>query len=85
MRKIIALFLILSTTSLLFGENDLDQYKEETDALWRSGTGAQDGAFSAISTSMIGWGLGLGAVIAIVASVLHQSTASTGHTAHECP
>lgn len=78
--------------SLLFGtlnlhaDNPLNQYKEETEAMWRNGTGSEDGAYSAIVVSMLGWGLGLSAVIAIVASVLHQSTASTAHTtAHTCP
>lgn len=89
MHKIISAFLVLSLlccSSHLCAENDLDQYKEETEALWRNGTGAEDGLFSAISVSMLGWGIGLAAVFAVVASVLHQSTASTAHaSAHSCP
>jgi len=88
MRKIVTAALVCSivfSSSQLFADNDLDQYKEETEALWRTGTGSQDGAYSAIVVSMLGWGLGLGAAIAIIASVLHQSTASTAHTtAHTC-
>ncbi len=89
MHKIITGSLVLSLvflSSQTFADNDLNQWKEDTEALWRTGSGSQDGAFSAIAISMLGWGLGLGAVIAIVASVLHQSTASTAHnTAHACP
>ena len=83
MRKIITAALVCSivcSSSQLLADNDLNQYKEETEDLWRNGTGSQDGAYSAIVVSMLGWGLGLGAAIAIVASVLHQSTASTAHT-----
>lgn len=78
--------LLIATSPILATEGDINQYKEETDAIWQTGTGAQDGAFSAISVSMLGWGLGAAAVIAIVASVLHQSTASSSHShSHTCP
>lgn len=91
MRKIVCSVLIFSfslSSPVIFAEDDLNQYKEETESIWRPGTGSQDGAFSAISTSMLGWGLGLGALIAILASVLHQSSASSAHShshADECP
>ncbi|MBI3237177.1 MAG: hypothetical protein HYZ48_05725 [Chlamydiales bacterium] len=88
MRKSIPLLLAFSLvfhSSALFADSDLNQYKEESEALWRTGTGSQDGAFSAIAVSMLGWGLGLGALFAVVASALHQSTASSAHTnAHTC-
>jgi hypothetical protein len=61
-------------------DGDLNQYKEDTDALYRTGSGAEEGAYSAISTSMLGWGVGLAVGIAILAGVLHQSTANTAHT-----
>ena len=78
-------FSMLSFSSHLLADNDLNQYKEETEALWRNGTGSQDGAYSAIAVSMLGWGLGLGTAIAIIASVLHQSTASSSHNnSHTC-
>jgi hypothetical protein len=63
-----------------FGSDDINQYRRETDALWRRGAGSEDGAFTAISLSMLGWGVGLAAGIGILASVLHQSTASHAHT-----
>lgn len=74
-------------TSTSFAAGDLNEQKEATDSLWRRGAGAEDGAFTAISASMLGWGVGLAAVIAILASVLHQSSSSSGaHAhAHTCP
>jgi len=51
-----------------------------TDAMYRQGTGAVDGAWTAVSVSMIGWGVGLAAGIGILAAVLHQS--KTSHNAH---
>jgi hypothetical protein len=59
---------------------DLNQYKTDTEALYQTGSGSQEGAFSAISTSMLGWGVGLAAGIGILTCVLHQSTASNAHT-----
>lgn len=86
MRKIIFSLLISSTSLVLAADNDLESYSEETEEIWQSGVGSQDGAFSAISVSMLGWGLGMAAVIAVVASVLHQSSASSSHShSHACP
>ncbi len=69
-----------------FGSDDIDEYRRDTDALWRRGVGAEDGAFTATSLSMLGWGVGLAAGIGVLASVLHQSTASshTESTGHCC-
>ena len=84
MKRWIAILTLSSMFIQGFGEDDINQYRKETDALWRRGAGAEDGAFTATSLSMLGWGLGLAAGIGILASVLHQSTAashnhSTGH------
>lgn len=72
--------LILLSASL--HADELENYKKNTEAIWRTGSGAEDGTFTAISTSMLGWGVGLSAGIAILASVLHQSTA--GHSSTHC-
>lgn len=72
--------LILLSASL--HADELKNYKKDTEAIWRTGSGAEDGTFTAISTSMLGWGVGLSAGIAILASVLHQSTA--GHSTTHC-
>ena len=88
MKKGMRIFLCTVFLTVLSSEgfcsDDINQYKRDTDALWRRGVGAEDGAYTAISLSMLGWGVGLAAGIGILASVLHQSTAShaessTGH------
>lgn len=84
-RWMMALALVALCTRGYSGD-DIDEYRRDTDALWRRGVGAEDGAFTAISLSMLGWGVGLAAGIGILASVLHQSTASahTSSTGHCC-
>ena len=60
----------------------MEQWKKDTESLWRTGSGVEDGAYTAIATSMLGWGLGLSAGFAVLASVLHQSAA--GHSTSHC-
>ena len=79
MKKLIFSFAMLGMTATGFSDQ-MDNYTKNTDAIWRTGSGAEDGTFTAISTSMFGWGIALSAGIAILASVLHQSTASHSHT-----
>lgn len=79
MKKLLAAFMLLAITTPIFSDQ-LENYRKDTDAIWRTGTGSEDGTFTAISTSMLGWGIGLSAGIAILASVLHQSTAAHAHT-----
>lgn len=79
MKKIVALLTFLAFSAASFA-GDMDEYKKDSEAIWRTGSGAQDGSYSAIATSMLGWGLGLSAGIAILCSVLHQSTAGHSHT-----
>ena len=79
MRTLITTLSLLAITATGFSD-ELENYKKNTDAIWRTGTGAEDGTFTAISTSMFGWGIGLSAGIAILASVLHQSAAGHSHT-----
>lgn len=75
---LIALTLLTMTSPVL--SDQLENYRKDTESIWRTGAGAEDGTFTAISTSMLGWGVGLSAGIAILASVLHQSTAGHSHT-----
>ncbi len=79
MKTLIYSLAMLAMTSSAFSDQ-LDNYTKNTDALWRTGSGAEDGTFTAISTSMFGWGIALSVGIAVLASVLHQSTASHSHT-----
>jgi hypothetical protein len=79
MRKLFIALTLQTMTTLAFSDQ-LENYKKDTESLWRTGSGAEDGTFTAIATSMLGWGIGLAAGIGILASVLHQSTAGHSHT-----
>jgi hypothetical protein len=52
---------------------DANRNEEECEPL---GYGAKKSTDTGINISMIGWGLGLAAAIAILAGVIHQSTAA---------
>ena len=81
MQKLTALLIALSMTTSAFAD-ELEQWKKNTESIWRTGSGAEDGTYTAIATSMLGWGIGLSVGIAILASVLHQSAA--GHSQAHC-
>jgi hypothetical protein len=84
-KTIYALCLLMTCASFpLFpaDNNDMKDVPAQTEDIWRTGSGAQDGTFSSVSLSMLGWGVGLAAGIAIVASVIHQSTSS--HDSSSC-
>ena len=84
MKKLIRSILIATCLSLssVHAADDLQDYATNTDNLYRVGAGAHDGSYTAISSSMIGWGIALGLSIAILAAVLHQSTANSGSGGH---
>jgi hypothetical protein len=80
MKKWIKIFLVVSLVCASQAKGDnLQDYANNTEELWRTGAGAHDGSYTAISTSMIGWGIGLALGIAILCAVLHQSKASSAH------
>jgi hypothetical protein len=82
------LVVILTVSSGFSGSlearENISQIAEETDEMYRPGAGAQDGAFTALSLSILGWGLGLAAAIAILTAVLHQSTGGGGSSHAHC-
>ncbi len=84
MKKFITLLLMvafLSTSSTLISNDTIEEgWKEDTENLWKTGAGAHDGASTAISATIIGWGVGLALGIAILAAVLHQSKSDSGHS-----
>lgn len=84
MKKIITA--VLSFALLASGSLRADECIQNTEAyteeIWRVGDGSRDGSFTAVGTSMIGWGLGLGAAIGVLAAVLHQS--NTAHADTDC-
>ena len=82
MRKTIATLLLcsflVSSIHPVMGD-ELDNLAKETDKLWRPGAGAEDGAFTASAMSMIGWGIGIAAVIALLAILIESSDTATAH------
>lgn len=89
MKKVIStllLFTVLTTALPLSAREDISELGENTDKLYRTGAGAQDGAYTALSMSMIGWGVGLAIGIAVLAAALNHGSGSGGsshaHTAH---
>lgn len=83
MKKCLLLLTCISIPLLGFTDQ-MEQWKKDSDSIWRTGAGAEDGTFTAIGTSMLGWGVGLSVGIAVLASVLHQSAASHAHTHCHC-
>ena len=70
MKKWIHALVALSLTATSMGYAD---EKKDNDYEARPGSGAMDSYSEGLSLSMMGWGIGLAAGIAIVAGVLHQS------------
>ena len=79
-RSISCLLALLLPLAPLGAKEKMSDHEKNTDKLYRTGAGAQDGAFTATAVSILGWGLGLGLVFGIVAAALHQSNA--GHNGH---
>lgn len=84
MKRVFAVFVALSVMLLntpvyandkAFSEceYDVNDGYEKCEPL---GHGSSKASHSAVSASMVGWGLGLAIAIAIVAGVLHQSVAT---------
>lgn len=74
-RMILPLLLITSTALRADNGEWLDAAVDEQNALYNTGPGAgcQDGVFNAVSASMIGWGVGLVAAIALITGLIHTS------------
>ena len=88
MKRVIAGVLmatVLMTSIPLNAREEIQQLGDETDQLYRTGAGAHDGAFTALSISMLGWGVGLAVAIALLAAALnHGSGSGSGSNAHTC-
>jgi 1,4-dihydroxy-2-naphthoate octaprenyltransferase len=80
-KKMIRLLLIalLCFSSSVQASDDLQDTAKNTDNLWRTGSGAHDGSYTAISTSMLAWGIGLAIGIAVLCAVLRPSTNSNSN------
>lgn len=67
---------LLICSAPLRADQDMQIIAEETDELYRQCNG-DDGAFTSVAGSMIGWGFVLGIGIGVLCSVLHASTATS--------
>ncbi len=82
MKKILfSVFFFLAFLPSGVKADGIDSVSQDDQALW-AGTGAQDATYSAVSISMLGWGLGLAGGIALLASAIHQSSSS--HDSSSC-
>lgn len=82
MRLTLKFFLIIFLISNPFqirAGNSIQEEVLNTEAIWQTGIGAHDGAYTAIASSMLGWGVGLSLLIAILSMVIHQSVADNAH------
>jgi hypothetical protein len=74
MKKAICVLLSITTLiSPLSANKCLDVYQEQINETWETGSAVEDSNFTSISTSMIGWGIGLAVGIVVLACVIHQS------------
>jgi len=51
----------------------LEAALDEMNDFYRTGAGCEDGIFNAISASMLGWGVGLFAGIALLTGLIHNA------------
>lgn len=71
----ILLPIFLLSSQMAFAE-ECDYLREGIEEMHdnhRTGVGCDDGVFTSISSSMIGWGIGLFAGIALLTGLVHQS------------
>ncbi|NGX46482.1 MAG: hypothetical protein K940chlam2_01673 [Chlamydiae bacterium] len=71
----------LLATPLAYAEEDCLAYaQEEMNELHRTGACCEDAVFTSITSSMLGWGFGLVAGIALLTGLVHNSHAETKTT-----
>ena len=82
MKKIIriALSILLLSIHSIHANPCLEAAMEEMNDNYRTGRGCEDGIFTAVSSSMVAWGVGLIAGIALLTGLIHQSHAETTTT-----
>jgi hypothetical protein len=78
-RLLVALTLIAGAAPLASGDS-IDSIAENSKKLYEVGSGAHDGATTALGASMLGWGIGLAVAIALLAAFLNHSSGSHAHT-----
>ncbi|MEN9344077.1 MAG: hypothetical protein RLZZ453_864 [Chlamydiota bacterium] len=81
MNRFVASLTALSLMTAPLLSDAMDNYQKAANDIFVDEEGADDNAFTSIATSMIGWAVGLAFGIAILASVIPQSTGSHATTA----
>jgi hypothetical protein len=76
-RGLVCLSLFFCSAGFSSSQDDVDIVPEQTRDLYHTGSGAQDATYNTIGRSMWAWGIGLAAVIGILASAIHQSNTTT--------
>jgi hypothetical protein len=73
--RILIPVLMLTTQALRAADNGecLQAAVDEMNDLYRTGCGCEDGIFNAVSSSMMGWGVGLFVGIALLTGLIHNS------------
>ena len=83
MKRIIVAVLAISFVSTTLARESIDDVPKNTDRLYRkNGDASSDGAYTAISTSMIAWGVGLAVAIALLAAAFSKSSSSSNAHCH---
>lgn len=77
MFSLLTLFCFFFASSVGHARESIDDHAKNTDALYRTGAGAKDGAYTATSTSMIAWSALIILGIVLVVAAAHQSLAKT--------
>lgn len=74
----ICILLIICCIAPAYPEDAMTQYQEDTNKLYvdPAGCAAQDGQHTAISASMVAWGIALAIGIALLAGLIHQSSSA---------
>jgi hypothetical protein len=74
MKKCISFVLCAALiSSPLFAREEIDDLAVNTDNLYR--VSGEDGAFTPLGVSIMGWGIGLGIGIGLLCALVHHSTA----------
>ncbi len=80
-RILLSCCLFFSATSFAdYDLDDVDTVREQTEAIYKTRGGSEAATFNTVGKSMVAWGLGLAAVIALVSAAIHPSAADTDST-----
>jgi len=72
----LSLAFLFSPLSYLSARESIDEIPENVDALYRQGEG-EDGAYTSLATSMLGWGAFFALGIGLFFALVHNSEAPT--------